>query len=120
MKRVLLIEDEVWQADILARQLHDYHVMVARNGQSAIDVIDEAIPDVIILDLLLSGSTGLTVLHELRSHSDLSDIPIIVMTNIADSVTLEQLESYGVTDLLDKTLLKPGDVMRAVEKAIAL
>lgn len=119
MKKILIVEDEPWQADVFLRQLTSYSTRKASNGYEAIQLIDDDIPDVIVLDLLLSGSTAMTLLHELTSHDDLAHIPIILVTNLADALPTTIKKHYGIKDVLDKTTLAYGDVMRAVEKVLA-
>ena len=116
-KLVLIVEDEVWQADIFLRQLNQtYDVTIASNGHAAINSIDEKIPDVIILDVLLAGSTGFTLIHELKSHEDLATIPIILITNLSEAVTIDVANRYDIAEVIDKAALRPKDLLGAVNR----
>lgn len=118
--RVVVVEDDELLAGIFLRVLrrNGYEAYHALHAASAIDVIDDAQPAVILLDVLLAGTTALTLLHELRSHADLAEIPIVLATNLADQISLDDVQSYGVKRILDKTTMYPDDIITAVRSAM--
>ncbi len=113
---IVLIEDDL----LLARQFErtlgkaGYSVATASHAPAAIGLIDTTRPVAIVADVLLAGSTVFTLLHELQSHDDLASIPIVLVTNLADDLSLESLKPYGVRRLLDKATMHPDDVTAAV------
>ena len=115
---VVIIEDDKWTADHLRRLVRKegYEAYTAPHAIAAIDLIDDTKPDVIFLDMLLSGSTALTLLHELQSHPDLATIPVVIVSNTADRMKLDDLSPYGVKSLLDKSTMRPGDVGRVLQR----
>lgn len=115
-KKVVVVEDDTWYGEHLLRILQGEGVTcaLADHPAKAIDLIDEMQPDAIILDMLLTGSTGFVLLHELQSHSDLASIPVIVCTTILDSLQMKHLEPYGVKRALDKTTMHPEDIAVAL------
>ncbi len=117
-KRVLLIDDDAWFVEQLARTVAKagYEAVLARNGIEGMEQIDIAMPDAIILDFFMPGPNGLVLLHELQSHSDLAAIPVILCTNSAADVAPEDLVQYGVRRVLDKTTMEPADVVAAIRK----
>lgn len=116
MTKVLLVEDDAWLAELEAAVLTDasYEVTVAPHGFAAIEQVDKSLPDVIILDVLLTGTTAFTLLHELQSYSDTNTIPVILCTNMADQFDVSRLKPYGVRRLIDKTTMRPDDLVTAV------
>src|SRR5688572_8619296 len=117
---VLVVEDDVWTAEQHVRLLQaaGYQAQYVTNTPGAIDVIDMRLPDVIILDVLLTGQNAFTLLHELRSHVDLGGIPVILCTNSADAIASEDVAVYGVRMVLDKTTMQPNDLLAAVKKVL--
>jgi CheY-like chemotaxis protein len=117
---VLIVEDDEWVAEQLARSLAGAGIRTehAPHALAAIDMIDAAIPDVIVLDVLLAGPNAFTLLHELKSHADLAEIPVILCTASADQLVSEDLTAYGVTQVLDKATMMPDDLVTAVRKAL--
>lgn len=119
-KTVVIVEDDAWLAASYERLLtkRGYDVHRASHALGAIDLIDQVAPDVIMLDVLLDGTNALALLHELQSHSDLANIPVILVTNLADSVSLDDVSSYGVVALHDKSSLHPEELLTAVRRAV--
>lgn len=104
----------MWLAEQFGRTLQDYEVHYAPHALAAIDLIDEVKPAAIILDVLLTGATAFTLLHELQSYTDTAMVPIVLCTNMAADLQIEELESYGVRRILDKATMQPDDLVAAV------
>jgi DNA-binding response OmpR family regulator len=121
MQRVVVVEDDVWLAEHYLRVLRreGYETYHAAHALQAIDVIDDVRPHAILLDVLLTGTTALALLHELRSHADLADIPIILATNLADQIDMQDVQGYGVKRMLDKASMQPDDIPAAVRAVVA-
>lgn len=119
-KRVVIVEDDQWLAEHYMRVLRrdGYEVYHAPHAIAAIDIIDRAEPHAIILDVLLTGTTALALMHELKSHADLAKIPIILATNLADQIALDDVASYGVKRILDKASMHPEDILVAVRSVL--
>lgn len=117
---VLIVEDDKWMAEQHVRVLSKagYKTAVSLHALAAIQVIDEFHPDVIILDVLLTGSTAFALLHELQSYGDTGKIPIVLCTNLAAELSLDDLTAYGVKRILDKTTMKPDDLVAAVRSVL--
>lgn len=113
---VLIVEDDTWMAEQYARVLEKagYSSKVLTNAFAAIDYIDDKKPDVIILDVLLPGSNAFALMHEIQSYSDTRKTPIILCTNLAPDIEIDDVAPYGVRRILDKALMEPSDVVAAV------
>lgn len=120
MTKVLLVEDDPWLAELEAGVLNEsgYEVVLSPHAPSAIEAIDRESPDVVILDVLLTGSTAFALLHELQSYADTEKLPIILCTNIAENFKQEELIKYGVRRVIDKTSMRPEDLVAAVRSVI--
>lgn len=120
MTYVVIVEDTPWMAEQFARSLarESVKTAVVNTAQKAIDTVDEHIPDVIVLDMLLPEVTALALLHELQSHSDLAAIPVILVSTIADQLSAKDLRPYGVVEVLDKTTMAPDDIVRAIRRLV--
>ena len=119
--KVLLLDDDRWLAELLAGELQGagYQVKIAEHTLDAITAIDEFTPDVITLDVFMPGPNGIVLLHELQSYTDLAQIPVVLCTSSASDIPTVSARAYGVTSVLDKTTMQPGDVVAAVKRCMA-
>ncbi len=119
--KVLVVDDDRWLAELLAGELQTagYQVQTAEHTLDAITAIDEFRPDAITLDVFMPGPNGIVLLHELQSHADLAQIPVVLCTNSASELPTGGLHAYGVKTVLDKTTMQPGDVAAAVKRCMA-
>jgi len=117
MTKVLLVEDSKWLAELEAGVLEraGYTVSVVHHALAAIQTIDKNRPDVIILDVLLAGSTAFALLHELQSYGDTGPIPVVLCTNMAEQLSLDELAPYGVVRIIDKATMRPDDLIAAIK-----
>lgn len=118
---ILIVEDDKWLAEQYARVLQaaGYKTTISLHALAAIIAIDDVCPDAIILDVLLTGSTAFTLLHELQSYGDTGNIPIILCTNLASELSMADLAPYGVKRLLDKTTMVPGDLVATLKSVLS-
>lgn len=123
MKRplsILVVEDDEWLAE---RQIHSlesagFRTQYAPDGISAITLLDQKLPDAVVLDIFLPGPNGLVLLHEMKSYTDLASLPVIICTASTAQVSLEALRPYGVVEILDKGTMHPEDIVRAVRRVL--
>lgn len=109
---VLLVDDEVEFVSTLAERLcfRGLQVQVANDGEGALRRIAADQPDVVVLDVMMPGMSGLTVLERIKA--DYPHIPVILLTGIGS--TKEGLEGMrlGAFDYL----MKPLRIEELVEK----
>lgn len=81
---------------------------------SAVQALDQQLPELIFLDILLNGPDGFTLLNELNSYSDTSKIPIVIVSSLTfDAVDLGH---YGVVEILNKETMLPTQITALVQK----
>ena len=81
-RRILVVDDEPAIRTVLVQSLCDegFDVAEAHNGQEALELARQALPDVILLDLSMPVMDGTTFLAESGSTDELTDIPLIVLS----------------------------------------
>ena len=117
---VLIIDDDAWLTNVLAKQLQKagFAPYQASNAIEGMALIDKIKPSAVILDIMMPGPNGFVLLHEIRSHSDLAQIPIVVCSNTASDIPRANLSAYGVVEVLDKTTMESSDVVAAVRRCL--
>ena len=102
--RVLVVEDEQKVAEALREGFEGerYDVVVERTGESAFFRVNTETFDVILLDLMLPGRDGRTLLKEMRTEPALAEIPVVVMTGTASEEQALGHEHLDVQGFLAK------------------
>lgn len=101
-KRVLVADDEEAMRHFITRQLGQYDLVEARDGEEAWKLAQNQKPDLVILDLMMPGLDGIEVTRKIRSSDTLSRVPVILITaQASESPRLEALEA-GVNDFISK------------------
>lgn len=123
MSKILLIEDEPWMGELYVQLLgREHDVAWLRDGyeaMEAIDAIDAQRPDLIVLDMMLPWASGVQVLHELISYEDTASIPVVLFSAaLPANLDGETLRAYGVVAALDKTTVKPAQVLQTINGAL--
>jgi CheY-like chemotaxis protein len=79
---ILIVEDDAAIRDALADGLHaeGFVVTVARDGAEALELIEQAAPSLILLDLMMPRMTGWQLMEEMRKSPALHDIPVVIVT----------------------------------------
>jgi CheY-like chemotaxis protein len=89
---VLVVDDDPDVTTFLGTILEDagMDVVTAHDGFAALERIREKIPDLISLDLVMPGKSGIRLLHELRKHGEWSRIPVLIVTGHARDETIKR------------------------------
>jgi two-component system, OmpR family, phosphate regulon response regulator PhoB len=111
---VLVIDDEAYIREFLHQVLSDqYQVVDAANGSEGLELAQSLKPDVILLDILMPGVSGVEVCRKLRSHSDTSQIHIIMLTALNEPQQRIQAFTAGADDYLAKPV-HPDELLARV------
>ncbi|CUK05583.1 Transcriptional regulatory protein WalR [Ruegeria denitrificans] len=103
-RKVLLIEDEPNIAEAIRFLLtrEGWQVQTHGEGADALQVIQGASPDLVILDVMLPGKSGMEILRDLRELEDLQGLPVLMLTARGQSRDREMAENAGVSRFMTK------------------
>ena len=101
---ILMVDDTPANLGVLSDLLsHDgYEVLVAEDGESALQRASYAKPDLILLDVLMPEMDGFATCERLKAKSETQDIPIIFMTALSDTVNKVKGFEIGAVDYITK------------------
>jgi len=104
MSRVLVVEDEAAIAELISINLRHagYEVSVAADADQAQLLIDRVLPDLVLLDWMLPGQSGLQLAKRWRSATRTRELPIIMLTARAEEVDKISGLDAGADDYLTK------------------
>lgn len=105
---VLAVDDTPENLDVVKGILGaDYRIKAATNGEAALRIVDKQLPDIILLDIMMPGMSGLEVCKRLKADPHTADIPIIFLT--AKDQTEDETEGFelGAADYILKPVNPP-------------
>ncbi len=101
---ILIVDDHPNNLKMLFNLLKEsgFKVLVAKDGESAIEKLKEVSPDLILLDIMMPGLDGFETCDRLKASVATKDIPVIFMTALSDSVDKVKGLSLGAVDYITK------------------
>ena len=118
MAKILLVEDNEMNRDMLSRRLarKGYEVVIAVDGQQGIEMARSETPDLILMDMSLPVVDGWEATRQLKSAPETQSIPVIALTAHAMAGDREKAVEAGCNDYD----IKPIELPRLLEKIEAL
>lgn len=118
--KILLIEDDLSLLEMYTKkfELEGFEVITARSGEEGLEAAKSNHPNIILLDLLLPRVKGLDVLILLSKDSSTENIPVLVLTNVADSSQSKKATEYGAREFLVKAMHTPEQIVQKVKNYI--
>lgn len=112
---IFVIDDDEIMAECVARACGNLEVQTFGNAIEAMNAIAEGVmPDLIFLDVLLTGPDGFTFLNELISYEDTAKIPVVIVSSL--DFNERDLAVYGVVGMLAKDKMLPREIRNYAEK----
>jgi DNA-binding LacI/PurR family transcriptional regulator/DNA-binding response OmpR family regulator/nitrogen-specific signal transduction histidine kinase len=118
---VLVVDDDPGILDMHSRLVEQTgrRALTARDGRQALSLIEQQIPDLILLDLMMPEMDGFAVLDELHLKESTRDIPVIILTaRLLSDADLERC-NRGVATILGKGLFSAEETLRHMEAALS-
>lgn len=118
MKKVLIIEDDVSWQKLLSNYAEDVgaDVKCVVSAGQAIEMIDKWHPDMLILDMLLAGETGVALLNEIKSYTDLAKLPVLICSSVA--FQNNELAPFQVAGVFNKSTMFPDDIKSSIKEVL--
>ena len=119
-KKILIAEDDSFLSEMYAAklELENFEVLIATNGEEALDKMKLNKPDIILLDLLMPKKDGFEVLREKFIDPGIKDIPVIVLTNLSQKEQIRKCYELGAKDFLIKAYFVPTEVIKKIRNLI--
>lgn len=121
LAKILIVEDEIPMLEALRIKFsrEGFEVITAEGGEKGLAAALEQHPDLILLDIIMPGMGGLTVLEKLREDSWGQGVPVILLTNLTpDDKTMKDIEKYRPSFYLIKSDWKIEDLVSKVKERL--
>ena len=111
---VLVVEDETAQLEVLTYNLEaeGFRVTKADNGDEALLLVDETNPDIILLDWMLPGVSGIEICRRLKASSETRNVPVIMLSARSEEVD----KVRGLETGADDYMVKPYSVVELMAR----
>ncbi len=116
-KKIMVVEDDVFVMDIYHTKLEQegFQVIEAANGLEAIKKLEEVIPDVMLLDILMPYMDGLEVLEKIKADDRFKNIPVVLLTNLSQKEEVNKGLKLGANDYLIKSHFTPSEALDKIK-----
>ena len=117
MAKILLVEDDQFLFSILKNRLtkEGVEVIAARDGEEAMSVLrGGAMPDLILLDIILPKKSGFEVLQELRDDPSIGEAPIIIVSNLGQPEDIARGKELGSVEYFVKAKTSIDDLTQKI------
>jgi CheY-like chemotaxis protein len=120
MTKVLLIEDDpmIYRLYQKLFSLEGFEIELAENGQLGLKKLETFHPDILLMDIMMPTMNGLEMLTQLKTDPNTKDIPVVVLTNIADMNITQMALSKGAILCIIKSQTEPEDVVNSVRAVL--
>lgn len=117
---ILIVDDEPLNLQVLKQILQkDYRLLFARDGEKALIIAQQEKPDLILLDIMMPGITGLETCLRLKKNKVTISIPVIFVTALSDSYHESEGFDHGCVDYLTKPV-NPSVVLARIKTHLSL
>ncbi|MCX6375216.1 MAG: response regulator [Armatimonadetes bacterium] len=121
MPKVMVVDDEPDLVRLVEfiLQKEGFDVIACSDGRTALNLVEDEKPDLIILDIMMPLLDGMEVLRQIRSRRGTARVPVIMLTAKTASVTVDEARQLWVSDYVMKPF-DPEKLVLKVKKALKM
>ncbi len=118
-RRILVVDDEPHIRRVLSAVLGDrgFDITMANDGVEGLEELSSNTFDLVILDLMMPGASGLEILSRIRSGTDRADTPVIILTAKGQDTDRDAAMAGGADDFLTKPF-SPKKLIARIEEIL--
>ena len=118
---ILIVDDTMYSLRVFSNLLaqEGYQVQTAQDGPTALEMVEEARPDLILLDILMPGMDGIEVCQQLKENDRTSDIPVIFISALGEMIDKVKGFEAGGVDYITKPF-QVEEILARVETHLAV
>lgn len=118
--KVMIVEDDKFLRELISQKIvkEGMDIVLATSAEEAEVAVKKEKPTIILLDIILPGQNGLDFLKMIKSVPALSDIPVIILSNLGEEKERETAKNLGVKRFLVKAMYTPNEIMKEIKKVL--
>ena len=122
-KIILWVEDDTLISSILSRKISQYksNLILVKSGSEAfarLEALKPAIPNVVVLDLMLPEMSGFDILKKLRDNPLYAKVPAIILSNLNQPADIERAKILGANKFMVKAASSLDTVVKEIVKLV--
>lgn len=120
--KILLAEDDLQLIDMYKKkfELEGFEVLLAEDGEKTLTILEQEKPDIVLLDIMMPKVNGIEVLKQVRENPETKDLLVIMLTNLNNESTAEEIYKYGATEYIVKADMTPMQVADKVKEILKI
>lgn len=117
---ILVIEDDKFLRELLVRKLSSegFDVQNAIDAEAAFSILGERTPNIILCDLILPGVDGFEILKRIKADPKITDVPVVILSNLGQKEDLEKAMSLGAKDFMVKANFTLDEIVTKVRSIV--
>ena len=117
---ILIVEDDQAYGKVFERKLsrEGFETKWVSDGKKGLEAVEEKMPDLMILDLMMPNIDGMGVLAELKNRGLMDKIKVIVATNLSQEVDVAKAKDAGADDYFVKSDLSIAEMVKKVNTVL--
>ena len=121
MKRILLVEDDPFLADIYTTKMEKagFEVGVIRDGDGVIQAVKEQKPDLLVLDIVLPHLDGWEITKQIKQDENMNGLKIVILSNLGQKNDVEKGLKLGAVKYLIKAHYTPTEIVEEIKKILS-
>lgn len=122
MTKIAIIEDDsvISQMYRMKFEADGFEVQIADNGKDGVELVQQFIPDMVLLDMQMPLMNGDEALKRIRSEEWGKTVPVMVLTNLGEEEAPKDIRSLGIESYIVKADLTPRQVVERVKTTLGL
>ena len=115
-KKILIAEDEQALSRVMNLKFtgSGYDVVLVEEGNSFLEIFDKENPDLVLLDLMIPGMDGFSILKEIKEVRK-NNIPVIILSNLSQSEDKSKAKELGASDYFVKSDISISEIVEKVK-----
>jgi len=118
--KVLVVEDDKFLRELLVRKLfgEGFTIESAIDARGAFEILSNWKPQIILLDLILPGEDGFSILEKIKKDNNLADVPVIILSNLGQQEDIDRAMALGAMDFMVKANFTLDEIIEKITKAL--
>ena len=119
---ILLVEDDSFLREISSKKLvkEGFVVYEVIDGENALNVINNIVPDLVLLDIILPSLNGFQVLDRIRKNKDskIAKVPVVMLSNLGQDEYKKKAKKLGANDYFVKANFSTDEIVKKILKML--